>query len=215
MSDQDQGAKDNSPDGGITMQVDDPGDLTFRPRRDRWSRHRTPRIHTIWWVVAMVAAIAFVLVIRALLDRTAWTAGHSKPQAQISAAPSAGQLDDTAPGFKPARSVPMVYRCVDGKGGVSLQSQPCGPDERTTRAVPAPPEIEPLRAAASAPSRPTRPTFRVDVLSMADYERQQRLAACAGAKAQRERVLAAVGLRRTYDLLQRLDDAVREACKGA
>jgi len=38
-------------------------------------------------------------------------------------------------------------------------------------------------------------------------------AACDAAKASRESTLAAVGMRRTYDLLQRLDNNVREACK--
>ncbi|MBU8974521.1 DUF4124 domain-containing protein [Lysobacter sp. MMG2] len=37
--------------------------------------------------------------------------------------------------------------------------------------------------------------------------------ACDAAKASRESTLAAVGMRRTYELLQQLDDSVREACK--
>jgi len=37
--------------------------------------------------------------------------------------------------------------------------------------------------------------------------------ACDAAKAQRDQVLNSVGLERTYELLQRLDGSVREACK--
>ena len=36
---------------------------------------------------------------------------------------------------------------------------------------------------------------------------------CTSARTQRESTLRAAGLTRTYDLLQRLDDVVREACK--
>jgi hypothetical protein len=36
---------------------------------------------------------------------------------------------------------------------------------------------------------------------------------CDTAKARREAKLKAVGLKRTFDLLRKLDDAVNEACK--
>jgi hypothetical protein len=36
---------------------------------------------------------------------------------------------------------------------------------------------------------------------------------CDAAKARREAKLKAVGLKRTFDLLRKLDDAVNEACK--
>jgi hypothetical protein len=36
---------------------------------------------------------------------------------------------------------------------------------------------------------------------------------CRTAKARREAKLASVGLKRTFDLLRKLDDAVYEACK--
>jgi len=42
---------------------------------------------------------------------------------------------------------------------------------------------------------------------------QRNAAACDAAKASRESTLAAVGMRRTYELLQQLDNNVREACR--
>ena len=47
---------------------------------------------------------------------------------------------------------------------------------------------------------------------MDDIDRRR--AKCNAAKSARESTLRAVGLARTYDLLQKLDEQVREACKG-
>ena len=47
---------------------------------------------------------------------------------------------------------------------------------------------------------------------MDDVDRRR--AKCKAAKSARESTLRAVGLSRTYDLLQKLDEQVREACQG-
>ena len=194
------------------MQLDDPANLHFRASR-RPRRRAPERVAWGWWVLALVSAVGFVLVIRALLARTAWTAGPS-PQATSAPAPVAPV---------PARGVeylpmptPMVYRCEDAAGAVAFQSHPCGPGQRTTRAIPAPPEREPGRRPLTRLSPPPGATGAY--WSGGGDDNLQQAAArarCAAARNHRESTLRAVGLKRTYDLLQRLDAMVREACKGA
>jgi hypothetical protein len=109
----------------------------------------------------------------------------------------------------------MVYRCVGKGSAVSLQSQPCAADQRVTRAIYAPPEAERVRRPTVVSSAPAQSsTYYGGGTSAADDERARRQAACANAKASREDTLRSVGLKRTYDLLQRLDAMVYEACKG-
>lgn len=110
--------------------------------------------------------------------------------------------------------MPMVYRCVDRANAVSFQSQPCGPGQRTTRAIPAPPEPEPVR-----PRQQSRPNAAAQGNYSASWspgmdERASRRAQCASARQGREDTLRRVGLKRNYDLLQRLDAAVNAACRG-
>ena len=168
-----------------------------------------------WLVVAAVCGILFVLVVRELLARTAWTAGPTPVPAVIE---SRVQMDPKHSG--PAASytdyppVPMVYRCVDRAGGVAFQSQPCGPQQRMTRAVPAPPDVEPLRPGpVKHPARSrVAPSF-----GGANASRQRRELGeirCAMARRHREQTLERIGLRRTYALLQKLDATVAEACNG-
>lgn len=195
------------------MKSGDPADLRFRNRPGRIvAAPRRASTAGWWWVVALVAAVAFLLVVRALLERTAWTAGPSpQPASSRVATPVA-----PAPAYAVMpEAVPMVYRCVDAAGHVSLQSQPCGPGQRTTKAIAAPPEVEPPRRALPSAARNV-PQAQVTTWRGPSAEEQRRAAArvrCTTARAQREATLKAVGLRRTFDLLRQLDDAVARACK--
>lgn len=194
------------------MHIGEPEDLIFRSRSTARPCRRQPQSSSVgWWVLALVSAIGFFLVIRALLDRTAWTAG---PAPRQSPAVVSEQPSRPAAFIAPA-PVPMVYRCVDRAGAVSLQSQPCGPDQRTTRAVPAPPDVEPVRQ--RLPARPTKSPSAVYYYagpSEAEQRRAQVEARCGIARREREQTLQRIGLRRTYDLLQQLDAMVTAACKG-
>lgn len=186
--------------------------LTFRDRLDRRPRRAVPKSGAVWLVVAVVAALLFVLTVRALLQRTAWTAGASSlPATQpFVAAPVEAAYDP------PPVAVPMVYRCVDAAGGVSLQSQPCGVGQRMTRAVAAPPDVEPVRPRVVARPEPSRSEpYEFTAPNAAEQRSTQQDARCAMARREREQTLERVGLKRTYDLLQRLDAMVAEACKGA
>lgn len=190
-----------------------PADLVFRERPDRrrGNTHRSPSVP--WLFVAVVSAVLFVLVIRVLLERTAWTAGGAAPQSTPSVH-TTQRSQPSQPVTYVAEPVPMVYRCVDAAGGVSLQSQPCGAGQRTTRAVPAPPEPEPVRPRTIARSAPSNShTYNTFHAPQVDTRAAQRMA-CAAARQNRDATLAQVGLKRTYDLLQRLDEAVYQACKG-
>jgi hypothetical protein len=108
----------------------------------------------------------------------------------------------------------MVYRCVGKDGAVSLQSQLCSANQRVTRAIFAPPDVGRIRRPVVVSSVRSQSSIYGSAPSAADYERERRRATCASAKANREATLAQVGLKRTYDLLQRLDAVVYEACKG-
>ena len=189
--------------------------LAFRARPHSRSRRRpAPRRSSVAWiVVAVVAAILFVLVIRALLQRTAWTAGAS----QVSAHATGFRGEDPGeplPLDRLPAPMPMVYRCEDRAGSVSLQSQPCAPGQRTTLAVAAPPDIEPARRPLSRlqprVSSGSQAGFRTT-----DPERATRATRCAIARRARTETLERVGLGRTYDLLQRLAAMAAEACKGS
>ncbi len=167
-----------------------------------------------WLAVAAVAALLFVLTIRALLDRTAGTAGPSSQHVTQPAdpyPPAQGSSDDH---YMEPLPVPMVYRCVDRANGVSFQSQPCGPGQRTTRAIPAPPEPEPVRPRQPSRANVSAPESYSSSWAPGNDERARRRAQCANARQDREETLRRIGLRRTYDLLQRLDTVVNEACKG-
>ena len=118
----------------------------------------------------------------------------------------------------------QVYKCVDKGGAVSFQSFACAPDETTRGAYDAQPDSRRDIKIARAKQRDAVRQARV----MADMARTERTkstvawssnfdeqrARCDAAKAHREDTLRIVGLARTYDLLQRLDENVREACKG-
>lgn len=121
----------------------------------------------------------------------------------------------------------MLYKCVGGDGVPSYQSQPCAEGRRIEGVYDATPDTpERVEAARRAQRRAAEQAERLS--RMAGIDRRQRTvyrraaasqadrdqAACEDAKAYREATLRAVGLARTYTLLQKLDEHVRAACKG-
>lgn len=137
---------------------------------------------SIWVVIAIVAAIVFVLFVRAMLERSAWTAGRSadvvteappvptdadlnaQPWPQLSQAEATRRREAIA-GGELGRTA-LVYRCVGKGGAVSFQSQPCAADQKTTRVVDATPEYErPRRALRGAVGLGADPSFFTDARS--------------------------------------------------
>ncbi len=124
-------------------------------------------------------------------------------------------------------SAETIFRCQAKGGRVSLQSSPCpAGTEQTTRTYEHRDNPEAIRRRAeiearmhaervARPSAGARRSYRtfyngVEIKDSRDVQR----ARCQEAKADRERTLRAVGLKRNFDLLRRLDDAVYRACKG-
>lgn len=121
-----------------------------------------------------------------------------------------------------------LYRCVDYRGGVSIQDAPCPATSRETRrvAIDAYEETETSRAARSSAirraqasrqagsflpaSKATRAQSRARPMP---WEPDRNNKACEDAKAYRETMLRILGLKRTYEDLQRLDEGVNRACK--
>jgi hypothetical protein len=212
--------------GDSKLAVDDVDRLIFQKRvATVGGSNRAPSSQLIWIGLAVIGAFVFVLLVRALLDGTSSTAGSSAESATASEPssrdrssavpmPFAGQESQTRASIRANPQVHMVYRCVGKGGAVSLQSQPCSPDQNETRAIYAPPEVERVRRPTIVSSVPIQTSRYSSGPSAEDYERDRRLGACAYAKSNREATLARVGLKRTYDLLQRLDAMVYEACKG-
>jgi hypothetical protein len=213
------------------MSFEDPAQLEFRRRPENRPRRMQPfSSQSIWLVIAIIASFLFVLFVRAMLERSAWTAGPSTdPVASASYAPSDAELNaqggsqlpqpemnrpTQAVGSRNLQGRVLVYRCVGRHGAVSFQSQPCGADEDTTRVLDATPEYErPRRVTSSASSQST--TQRNSYVSTAANDaRARQRANCESAKRRRDATLEQVGLARTYDLLQQLDAMVYEACKG-
>ncbi len=197
--------------------IKDPQALQFHQRLDRRPQHAAPGgSSAIWITLALVAAIGFVYVIRVLLDRTSWTAVPSVAHSTESRTAPTQRVDRPTAPPQAAVPVPMVYACVDRQGAVSLQSQPCASNQRTIRAIPAPPEIEPprpTRTVVSSPSLPT-PTFPGAHVTARNDDRARQQHECALARRERQQTLERVGLKRTYDLLRQLDEMVQRACKG-
>jgi hypothetical protein len=212
------------------MSFEDPANLEFRRRPEQRPRRLQPfSSQSTWLVVAIIAAVVFVLFVRAMLERSAWTAGHSpdvsfeETHVSSDAQPSAqgwsqvSQPEVTQPvGAVSSQEIQgraLVYRCVGKRGEVSFQSQPCDAGESTTRVLDATPEYErPRQAASNSPVTSTTQSY--SYVSINDDARDQRRANCENAKRRRDATLRQVGLARTYDLLQRLDAMVYEACKG-
>ena len=125
-----------------------------------------------------------------------------------------------------AANAQQVYKCVNGKN-VSYQSAPCAAGHTVAKQWDATPDPEPTAeevaehaakrkqdAAESAQLRRAAGTHRTR--STGSSNRTSASAAdarCNAAKDRRARKLEALGLKRTFDLLRKLDDAVQSACK--
>ncbi|WP_162374422.1 DUF4124 domain-containing protein [Pseudoxanthomonas sangjuensis] len=124
----------------------------------------------------------------------------------------------------PGRAAPanILRKCVDGKGHVSYQNATCPAGSREMKAQAYQPEPQRAYDARSAAAKieADRQALRQSNSPRRSYRSMgasipvdSNSSACESAKANREAVLKTVGIRRTFDLLRSLDDAVRAACK--
>lgn len=121
----------------------------------------------------------------------------------------------------PSGKAQQVYKCVKD-GDVSYQSMPCDGTQSLVKQweaapEPEPPEVE-LRPRQAKPRRhetDSKPRNRTHSESRAGTISSISAAGnrCKAAKARRQAKLTSVGLKRTFDLLRKLDDAVHEACR--
>ena len=134
------------------------------------------------------------------------------------------------PAFLLAASIPasaqIVYKCIDWKGHSTYQSQPCPSQSRNEKAWVAVPDpvltdaqirqrasVTQAQSARDAYDRQNYGSAPAPVAARIPTQYAKDDARCENAKAHRKAILDSVGLRRTYDLLQRLDDEVNRACK--
>lgn len=125
-------------------------------------------------------------------------------------------------------SAQTVHKCVGRDGAASYQSRPCAKDAREVRSYEAapepPPSAEQLRALEQRRARERAESAFLSHRAGTDRsvierarlvrERPARSAgACEAAKSARQQTLDAVGLKRNYELLSRLDANVRAACR--
>ncbi|MEO8364871.1 MAG: DUF4124 domain-containing protein [Pseudoxanthomonas sp.] len=127
----------------------------------------------------------------------------------------------------PAVTAQQVYKCVGDKQ-VSYQSAPCGPTQVVARQWDAAPGLAPStdepRQRQLKSQRDRTGTAQLNSAARTDRVRSTssrrnagsqgpNLSRCDAAKGRREAKLNSVGLKRTFDLLRKLDDAVNLACK--
>lgn len=121
-----------------------------------------------------------------------------------------------------------LFKCV-GKGkAISYQSQPCAPGQSVAKSMDYVPEPPPTpqqrRAMYLREQRDKAESAYLSGLAGTSRSRksyatgtrlpaEQSNAACEAAKRSRQQVLDQIGLSRTYELLQRLDEDVRAACR--
>lgn len=125
----------------------------------------------------------------------------------------------------PPGNAQQIHKCVKGRE-VSYQSAPCDATQSLVKQWDATPEpstaelghnqekrrqyeaksAQTGRAAGERRTRSGSRAGRKSSINAADKR-------CNAAKARREAKLASVGLKRTFDLLRKLDDTVHEACK--
>lgn len=112
-----------------------------------------------------------------------------------------------------------VQKCVAIDGHVTLTSGECGAGHRLVASYEAVPEEEPPLAGASAtasvePRRArTSPRGAGRTSGGASPRVGRAPDRCQAARDRRERTLRRVGLKRTFDLLRKLDDDVWAACR--
>jgi hypothetical protein len=202
--------------------AEDPAQLRFADRTDLRPLRRAPRSEPLmaWILMALLGLFAFSLIVREMAERSADTAGPASIE-MPSTPPAVGD----APASPPAMPNPRrVYRCASASGAVVFQSDPCARGQATTATYEAQPDSSRDVARARAMQRLAEHranemariarTERSSVASVTATDPDARRAHCAAAKASRASTLRAAGLSRTYELLQRLDAMVYEACKG-
>ena len=121
-----------------------------------------------------------------------------------------------------------VHKCIGPGGTVSYQDAPCAAGSREGGSWAADPEPAPTPAQQQAREhRQQQDRAESDFLSRragtdrigsgrapaSRVTRESAPSACETAKAKREKTLDSVGLKRTYDLLRKLDEQVRAACR--
>lgn len=113
----------------------------------------------------------------------------------------------------------VVYTCVGPEGARIHTSQPCPDGHRTASTRPFERETGSAGGVASAPTmraasvpQPGRKRESTSTKAAKPLIDQKRLR-CERAKAKREAALERAGLKRTFDLLRRLDDEVHAACR--
>ena len=108
-------------------------------------------------------------------------------------------------------------KCIAADGHVTRTSEACGPGERLAGSYEAVPE--PVTAGANVVSaapgaqRAPRQASRNSVGTRGKAPGRAAADRCQAARDRRERTLARVGLKRTFDLLRKLDDEVWAACR--
>lgn len=113
-----------------------------------------------------------------------------------------------------AANAQALNKCVSPGGAVSWQSSPCPHGTRRMRSIAYVPEdVVPVPASAQAPvARPSRHRPATGRRTSTRVHRRKP-DACARAREKRESTLERVGLKRTYDLLSKLDADVRRVCR--
>lgn len=125
-------------------------------------------------------------------------------------------------------SAQQVYKCVRGSE-VSYQSAACDGTQKVARQWDATPQAEPTadelrqrrlksqhdRTESAQLSRAAGTSRKRSASNQRESSgtRKSSVSRCDTAKARREAKLKSIGLKRTFDLLRKLDDAVNEACK--
>jgi hypothetical protein len=118
-----------------------------------------------------------------------------------------------------------VQKCIGRDGHVTFTSAACPDDQRQTASYDATPEVMSAERAAELARRRQQEDANSRYLDSltprgarhAPGRRPQaadsRRSGCDAARAHRDDTLRRVGLKRTHDLLRKLDDQVYEACK--
>jgi hypothetical protein len=130
-------------------------------------------------------------------------------------------------GWAPSAGAQVLHQCTAPDGATSYQSAPCAAGSRMIRtiAVSPDPERTPADQARQAREQRRQQEAARYLSSLAGTDRQAthrtvrapspdpQRTRCEAARRQREETLRRVGLKRTFDLLRRLDDRVYEACR--
>ena len=126
----------------------------------------------------------------------------------------------------PTGNAQQIHKCVKGRE-VSYQSAACDASQRLVKQWDAVPESEPVAELGHNQEKRRQGEAKSAQFGRAASERRAHSGnrggkrytidaadkRCNAAKARREAKLISVGLKRTFDLLRKLDDAVHEACK--